>query len=169
MLIGFLATENINARLEYFEIKKRIKSLGWKYTFRACNFQTFLAELMPRDPPRNIRGEFILCQDESSITCKRTAQYSLFVCGLWLCLLFWPGLFNDMIIWLLLTEHFLKRQCCVRLLLILIACWSRSTIIPSVAKTQTLQAHLLVHRVANVSEANLRCESRAVNCFAISN
>jgi hypothetical protein len=58
---------------------------------------------------------------------------------------------------------FLKRQCCAGLLLISIACWSCSTIISSVAKTQTLQAHLLVHRVANASEANLRCVTWAVN------
>ena len=49
-------------------------------------------------------------------TCNlRIAQCSLFVCGLWLCLLFWPGLFNDMVINMsVFDETFLKRQCCVQ-------------------------------------------------------
>jgi hypothetical protein len=60
---------------------------------------------MPRDPPRNVCGEFILRQDESSITCERIAQHSPFVCGLWLCLLFWLGLFNDMVIYMAIFEE----------------------------------------------------------------
>jgi hypothetical protein len=55
-----------------------------------------------------------------------------------------------------LMEHFGKSF--VKSTVILIACRSCSSIIPSVMKTQTL-GNVFNRRMANVSESNLRCET----------
>jgi uncharacterized membrane protein len=93
------------------------------------------------------------------ITCKNS--YSAFPVCVWTVAVCFFGLVFS-VIWSY-DKLFWKRQCCVQLLLILIACWLCSSILQSVTKTQTIDNVFFVHWVANARNANLRCKTWTVN------